>query len=336
MTTTQSVPPRVFIASSSEQMAVARNIAQVLCEQAMLDVRVWDQLFEFSATYIESLESELDRADFAVVVLTGDDAANVRAVSTVLPRDNVLFELGLFIGRLGRPRCFFFVDAASGTQIASDLSGVKAVSYHPDQLPPDPRKPTLHLQATQVARQMGAIGEQAVRYKPTAQDRERQEAQWRFSCRLSGHWWERMVSGDDDASALSLLRIDVDPLSLAPTLDGRAFGLDLEPLAEWHSAGSTVVPGERPKLYYRWEGSHDAAIGQIYGGHGVVTFADSGLQSAEGYFFDTNFAHITTGAPTRVKRFRMVRCIAADAAMMQQPRTAAARRLLARKVKELG
>jgi len=96
------------------------------------------------------------------------------------------------------------------------------------------------------------------------------------------------------------------------------------------------VPGERPKHYSRCEGEHDAAIGQTCGGHGLITFADVRWQAADGYFFDTNSAQIQAGAPTRVKRFLLARCSDTDAALMQQPTTAAAPKLLARKVKELG
>lgn len=213
--------PRIFVALSSGQLAVAEQIAQVLREQAPLDVQVWHQVFAFSAAHIEALEAELDRADFAVVVLTGDDAANVRLQSTVLSRDNVLFELGLFIGRLGRPRCFFFVDAASDTQVASDPSGVKAAAYHPEQQqPPDPRQPTVRQQAAQGARQIMAFGERALRQKSTARERAEQEALWRLCSRLAGRWWERMQASDDDASALSLLLISVEPVTLAPTWRG--------------------------------------------------------------------------------------------------------------------
>ncbi len=327
--------PRLFIASSSEQIAVAQAIAAGLGAQGGLEVKVWDQLFEFSAAYIESLEAELDRADFAVAVLTGDDAANVRSKATVLPRDNVLFELGLFIGRLGRARCFFFVDAASGTQIASDLSGVKAAAYHPESNPPDPRRPTLAQVAAQVAQQIRTFGATAVRHKPQAADRAAQEALWRLCGRLAGLWWERMQAGDDDSSALSLLRIDIDPVTLMPRLEGRAFGLDLKPLARWVSVASAVVPGERPKVHYRWEGEHDDSIGQLYGGHGLIHFTDASLAHAEGYFFDTNFAHVREGALTRVKRFRLARCSAEEVGVMQQSSSAAAQKLMGRKLKEL-
>jgi predicted nucleotide-binding protein len=72
-------------------------------------VLVWNKgVFDFSAHYLESLEEVLEQADFAAVVLTADDQTEVRKQSVKLPRDNVNFELGLFIGGLGRERCFFF------------------------------------------------------------------------------------------------------------------------------------------------------------------------------------------------------------------------------------
>jgi len=312
--------PRIFIASSSEQIGVAQQIGAALKEPKEWTVHVWDKLFSFSATYIESLERELDRADFAVAVLTGDDLATVRSKATVLPRDNVIFELGLVIGRLGRPRCFFFVDAASGTQIASDLSGVKAVAFHPDADPPDPAKPGLRLQAKRVKDQIREFGASCVRYKPDAEARSEQEKLWRFSTRLAGHWWERMRKGDDDHSALSYVTVSIDPATNTPKLKGQAYGLDGEPLADWWSVTTGVVLGPNPKLEYRWEGEHETSPGETYGGHGVINFDDSEtLRSADGHYFDTDLALIKEGAPTRVKRCRLYRCSEEDVRKMQQP-----------------
>jgi len=56
---------------------------------------------------IEILERELDESDFAVVTLTPDDRISSRGKSTKAPRDNVLFELGLLMGSLGRERTYF-------------------------------------------------------------------------------------------------------------------------------------------------------------------------------------------------------------------------------------
>src|SRR4051812_26558880 len=153
---------RVFVASSSEQIEVA-NAAAAALHSPQLEVKVWDEdTFDFSDSYMESLEKELDRADFAVVILTADDPANVRKKKVNLPRDNVIFELGLFSGRLGRKRCFFVLDAASGTEIASDLSGVNPVKFYRDG---KAGQPSLKAQMEKLRKQML---DQDVRYKPSA------------------------------------------------------------------------------------------------------------------------------------------------------------------------
>jgi hypothetical protein len=310
-----SEKPRVFIASSSEQLAVAQQIAKALNDPKEWTVVVWDKAFDFSASFIESLERELGRADFAMVVLTGDDVANVRKKAAVLPRDNVIFELGLFIGRLGRDRCFFFVDAASGTRIASDLSGVMAASYYPDTASPDLLRPSLRMRVKGVKEQMRALG---IRYKPDAQVLGRQEALWRLSSRVAGHWWERVRYGEDDTSALSYVTMSVNPVTNMPRLEGRSYSRTGERLADWTSLTSGVVFGHKTKIRYSWEGQHEEAIGQSLGGHGVITFDDN-LLTAEGYFLDTNFARIQKGAPTRSKHFRLYRCRDEDIKVMHQP-----------------
>jgi len=328
--------PRIFIASSSEQIEIAAHIGHGLAKSSEWSVQVWDRLFDFSASYVESLERELDRADFAIVVLTGDDTATVRDTAAVLPRDNVIFELGLFIGRLGRPRCFFFVDAETGTRIASDLSGVKAASFHSDsEEPTNPRHPRLDDQVNRVKDQMRAFGTAAVRFKPTPEQRRRQEVLWRFSTQMTGQWWERMRQGDDDQSALSHVIITVDPVTSEPKLEGRGFALDAGERAEWHSIITGVAFGLTTKLYYAWEGKQLDAIGQEYGGHAAITIGDPTVQEAEGYFFDTNFALIAAGAQTRVKRFRLTRCTPEDIAVMRHPHSREARSLVRHRLKSL-
>jgi len=184
----------IFIASSSEQLSVANTIAEDLKDPELWNVTVWTEGFAFSAAFIESLEDQLDRADFAIVVVTGHDPANVRGRTVVLPRDNVLFELGLFIGRLGRSRCFFFVDAESETTMATDLSGVKAVTFYPEAIA-GLGKPSLSKQVAAVSAQMRGFVDrgEGLRYGPDRQGRRQQETVWRFSSRVAGHWWERVV-----------------------------------------------------------------------------------------------------------------------------------------------
>lgn len=316
---------RVFVGSSSEQLQAAERIATALraADQAdpehalQLDVQSWNKgVFTFSASYIETLEEELDRADFAVIVLTADDVARSRELEINLPRDNVILELGLFIGRLGRRRCFFFVDGASDTRIASDLSGVKPVEFHAASANETAGRLPIHRQAENVRKEM--LG-QGMRYKPSAQTRASQEEQWRFCKALSGAWWERMRRGDDDQSALSYVTISIDEVTNTPRLEGKAFGVDGEYLAEWQSIVTGVQLGStRPTVFYRWEGQFDAGIGQPYGGGGRIDFDDLTLQHAAGYFYDTNYAQVHTDPQTRLKRFGFHRCAPHEPEIMQR------------------
>ncbi|MGF1545714.1 MAG: TIR domain-containing protein [Thiotrichales bacterium] len=320
-----SEKPRVFVASSSEQIGTAVAIADGLNASPHFVAQAWrESVFAFSKSYIESLEAELDRADFAIVVLTADDVARVRTQDANLPRDNVIFELGLFIGRLGRERCFFFVDSDSDTRIASDLSGVKCVGFHHGATG-DWRRPDLATQIAAVGIQMREVG---IRYKPAPGVRDEQQALWRFTRRFAGHWWERMRPGDDDASALSYLTVTLDPVTNTPRIDGKAYGKVGEPLADWHTVATGVQLGARPKVIYRWEGEQDAARGETYGGGGVITLDDDRLVSGSGYFFDTNFAQIRAGAVTRVKHFALFRCDPVDIETLREPWSEAAQTLI--------
>lgn len=173
---------------------------------------MWDEeTFDFSKSYIESLEKELDRADFAVVILTADDRANVRKKTVNLPRDNVIFELGLFTGRLGRERSFFVIEGTSRTEVASDLSGVNPVKFFRDGK--DAGQPSLAVQMHKLRAQMLS---QSVRYKPSPLVRERQAVLGRLSHRIAGRWWERMRKGDDDKSAISYVTVTVDDVTNTP------------------------------------------------------------------------------------------------------------------------
>ncbi len=120
--------PSVFIGSSSEGLAVAEAFQQALLHDA--DVEVWSQgVFGPSQNYLESLLRKLDSADFAILVLTTDDKVEARGQESQVPRDNVLFELGLFMGRLGRERCFFAYDQSSPPKLPTDLLGISAAAY---------------------------------------------------------------------------------------------------------------------------------------------------------------------------------------------------------------
>jgi len=91
---------------------------------------MWNEgLFDLGNTLIETLINALPRFDFAILVLTGDDLISSRDVDAFGPRDNVIFELGLFMGRLGRSRTFILHQSNARLKIPTDLSGVTTATY---------------------------------------------------------------------------------------------------------------------------------------------------------------------------------------------------------------
>jgi Predicted nucleotide-binding protein containing TIR-like domain len=122
------VKPSLFIGSSSEGLDFARAARSSLKDDA--EVTLWNEgFFALGNTFIETLVTALPRFDFAVLVLTPDDLLQSRGTETLSPRDNVLFELGLFMGRLGRERTFMLHQRAPAPRIPSDLAGVTTATY---------------------------------------------------------------------------------------------------------------------------------------------------------------------------------------------------------------
>lgn len=121
--------PKVFVGSSKEGLPYARAIQADL--DAKLEVTVWDQgVFDLSTYSIEALITEAKRSDFAILVFSPDDTVVVRAQQSVAVRDNVLFELGLFFGVLGRKRVFVVYPAdVPDFRIPTDLLGLTLAQY---------------------------------------------------------------------------------------------------------------------------------------------------------------------------------------------------------------
>jgi FMN phosphatase YigB (HAD superfamily) len=126
-----SVKPKVFIGFSSEAEEIAAAIVRGLAGK--VDCYPWNDLNAFppSQTIIESLEWTLNLCSFAVIVLTPDDVLSKRGVRQAVPRDNLLFELGLFIGRHGRGSVFIVLPDGEEISLPSDLSGVKVYRFRP-------------------------------------------------------------------------------------------------------------------------------------------------------------------------------------------------------------
>jgi len=124
------IRPAVFIGSSTEGTPIAEALQVLLDEEC--EVELWFQgVFGLSHGTLESLVLALDRFDFAVLVLTPDDMLIRRGEEKAVARDNVVFELGLFVGGLGRERTFMVYDRAATLDLPSDLAGVTAATFAP-------------------------------------------------------------------------------------------------------------------------------------------------------------------------------------------------------------
>ena len=123
--------PRIFIASSVESLDVADAINVNLEHQA--EVTVWKNGFKLSSTSIDSLVEKSTIMDFAIFIFTPDDLATIRDQSKYIVRDNVLFELGLFTGTLGKDRCFIVKPRDVELHFPTDLLGLTPADYDGDR-----------------------------------------------------------------------------------------------------------------------------------------------------------------------------------------------------------
>jgi CRP/FNR family cyclic AMP-dependent transcriptional regulator len=124
--------PILFVGSSTESSTIARTIGR-LFEHDDIVVRVWTDrdIFGASTFPIEALEDLVRTSDFAVIVMTPDDTTVSRGVQQGSPRDNAVFELGLFMGSLSRKRTFLAVPQGADIKIPSDLLGLTQLRYPP-------------------------------------------------------------------------------------------------------------------------------------------------------------------------------------------------------------
>jgi hypothetical protein len=120
--------PTVFIGSSREGLDVARAVQSELDRDAACSV--WNQgVFGPGSFILEILEQQAATRDFAILVLTPDVLQAARNDISYAPRSNILFELGLFMGRLGRKRVFAIQNREHPIERPSDLLGLSLLDY---------------------------------------------------------------------------------------------------------------------------------------------------------------------------------------------------------------
>ena len=128
MTAEVEQKPVVFIGSSAENHDIAWELQKHL--RYKCDTTVWtDGVFSPNSRPIEDLIKQTRESDFAIMVADADDTVNLRGQNKEVVRDNIIFELGLFIGALGIDRCFLVYDEAKKPNLPSDLKGIEPITY---------------------------------------------------------------------------------------------------------------------------------------------------------------------------------------------------------------
>src|SRR5262245_57775889 len=119
--------PRIFLGSSGKQAKLLHEVQRGLEDVA--DVESWTTTFNPGRSTLDRLVELSQEVDFAAFVFAQDDWTETDAspAGEASPRDNVVFEAGLFGGALGIRRTFIL--HANGAKLPSDLLGLTTVRY---------------------------------------------------------------------------------------------------------------------------------------------------------------------------------------------------------------
>ena len=218
--------PRIFLGSSGEQAKLLRAIEKGLADVA--DVEPWTTTFNPGRSTLDRLVELSQEVDFAAFVFARDDWTMTAAseAGQASPRDNVVFEAGLFGGALGMRRTFIL--HAHGSKLPSDLLGLTSVRYDPSVSPAEVR----------------AINQKL---------RKAIETEGRRGL-VEGLWWQLSLTmrTDDEPSAIGLLRVARDRDG-GLSMTGRAWQEDGTVSARYWS--EAVRERRDPAgIFYFWKG----------------------------------------------------------------------------------
>jgi predicted nucleotide-binding protein len=124
--TGDAVPSAIFLVHGRDS-AAKFEVARWLEQRVGADVVILDEQAHRGRTIIEKFQDYADAAKFAVVLLTKDDVGGAQGQAQhPRARQNVIFEMGYFFGKLGRDRVAVLND---GVEQPSDFVGLGYISY---------------------------------------------------------------------------------------------------------------------------------------------------------------------------------------------------------------
>jgi hypothetical protein len=218
--------PRIFLGSSGKQAKLLEAITRGLEEVA--EVEPWTTTFNPGRSTLDRLVELSQEVDFAAFVFAQDDWTTTDASPSgeASPRDNVVFEAGLFGGALGIRRTFIL--HANGSKLPTDLLGLTSVRYDPAAGPADVR----------------AINEKL---------RKAIETEGRRGP-IEGLWWQLSLTARtaQEPSAVSLLRIARDRDG-GLTVNGRGWQED-GTLSSRYWSEAAKERKDPAGIFYFWKG----------------------------------------------------------------------------------
>lgn len=274
--------PRIFLGSSGKQEKLLQALTRGLGDIAR--VEPWTTSFNPGTSTLQRLIELTQEVDFAAFVFAQDDwttsspsASPQPGPAQASPRDNVVFEAGLFGGVLGMRRTFIL--HASGAKLPSDLLGLTCVRYPGAMTAAEMR--TVNQKLRKAIENEGSL------------------------TRIEGSWWQFSLTERTakEPSALSLLKISRDRNG-ALELTGRAWGEDGRLSSRYWSEAVKEKEGASGIFYY-WNGERplDPNAPQLYG-TGEIRVETA--ERASGYFTtrsdtDPNFKARTSGVYLRAR-----------------------------------
>ena len=120
--------PRLFIASSVESLPIAEAVNVNLDHD--FEVTIWKNgTFKLSSSTVEDLVEKSSAVDFALFIFSPDDITTIRNRNEHVVRDNVIFEMGLFVGAIGKSRSFVLKPRDVDMHLPTDLLGVTPADF---------------------------------------------------------------------------------------------------------------------------------------------------------------------------------------------------------------
>jgi hypothetical protein len=266
--------PRIFLGSSSAQARLVQALTRGLEDVAQ--VEPWTVSFNPGTTTLERLLELTREVDFAAFVFARDDWTSkgpvppeASAAAQASPRDNVVFEAGLFGGVLGMRRTFIL--HANGAKLPTDLLGLTCIRYGEELTPAE----------------MRAVNQKL---------RKAIETEGRIAG-IEGLWWQFSLTerSAEEPSAVSLLRVSRDRDGMLEVA-GRSWQADGTLSARYWSEAAREKRDPAGVFYY-WKGERPRqANAPTLNGTGEIRLESA--DRAAGYWTTLSDTVPTVGART--------------------------------------